>query len=125
MLPPKPIRVLVADSHEMSRYALKVFVETFDDLELVGEAGDGSEVLQLCDQLQPDIALMSINLNFVDGIPTTRTIREQFPHVNVVMLSYLDHPQDLEAAITAGASSYLIKGISINDIAAAIRTANR
>lgn len=125
MLPPKPIRVLVADSHEMSRYALRIFVETFDDLELVGEAQDGLEVLQLCAQLQPDIVLMSINLNGVDGIPTTISIREQFPHVNIVMLSYLDHAQDLEHAIAAGASSYLIKGISINEIAAAIRTANR
>ena len=124
MLPPKPIRVLVADSHEMSRYSLTVFLETFDDLELVGVALDGMQVLRMCSQLQPNIVLMSMKLDLLDGIETTRLIREQFPLIHIVILTYSNLPQDLEAAIQAGASSYLIKGeTGITQIAAAIRQA--
>jgi DNA-binding NarL/FixJ family response regulator len=100
-------------------------LETFDDLELVGEAQDGMEVLRMCAQLQPNIVLMPVKLNLLDGIETTRLIREQFPPIHVVILSYSNLPQDLEAAIQAGASSYLIKGeTGSTQIAAAIREAN-
>jgi two-component system, NarL family, response regulator LiaR len=126
MLPPKPIRVLVADSHEMSRYGLTLFLETFDDLELVGEAQDGMEVLQMCAQLQPDVVLMSLNLKSLNGIETVRMLREQSPQVKVVMLSHLSPPQDLELAMQAGASSFLIKGVAdITMMAEAIREAAR
>lgn len=125
MLPPKPIRVLVADSHEMSRYSLTVFLETFDDLELVGVALDGMQVLRMCTQLQPNIVLMSMKLDLLDGIETTRLIREQFPLIHIVILTYSSLPQDLEAAIQAGASSYLIKGeTDSTQIGAAIRQAH-
>jgi DNA-binding NarL/FixJ family response regulator len=125
MLPPKPIRVLVADSHEMSRYGLKLFLETFDDLELVGEAQDELEVLRMCAQLQPDVVLMSLNLNSLNGIETVRLLREQNLRVSIVMLSHLNEPQDLKLALQAGASSFLVKGVAdISAIAEAIRQAN-
>src|SRR5687767_13652825 len=108
MLPPKPIRVLVADSHEMSRFSLALFLETFDDLELVGEAQDGMEVLGMCVQLQPDVVIMSLHLKSLNGIETVRMLHEQYPQVHVVMLSHLSQPQDLEHALQAGASSFLI-----------------
>jgi DNA-binding NarL/FixJ family response regulator len=125
MLPPKPVRVLVADSHEMSRYGLKLFLETFDDLELVGEAQDELEVLRMCAQLQPDVVLMSLNLNSLNGIETVRLLREQNLRVSIVMLSHLNEPQDLKLALQAGASSFLVKGVAdISAIAEAIRQAN-
>jgi DNA-binding NarL/FixJ family response regulator len=125
MLPPKPIRVLVADSHEMSRYGLKLFLETFDDLELVGEAQDGLEVLRMCAQLQPDVILMSLSLKSLNGIETIRMLREQNLQVSIVMLSHLNQPQDLKLALQAGASSFLVKGVAdIATIAEAIRQAN-
>jgi DNA-binding NarL/FixJ family response regulator len=123
MLPPKPIRVLVADSHEMSRLGLRIFVETFDDLELVGETQDGMEILRMCSQTQPDVVLMSVNFEAADGIEIIRTIREKFPQVNVVVLSSQYHTQDLELAMQAGASSFLLKGVPIAVMADAIRYA--
>jgi DNA-binding NarL/FixJ family response regulator len=126
MLPPKPvIRVLVADSHEMSRYGMAVFLETFDDLELVGEAQDGTQVLRMCDQLQPNVVLMSVNLQFLNGANLIQSIREQFPPVRIIILSAFSHPRDLQAAIDAGASSYIVKGeTTIHQIADAIRAAH-
>jgi DNA-binding NarL/FixJ family response regulator len=119
------IRVLVADSHEMSRYGLAVFLETFDDLKLVGEAQDGTQVLRMCDQLQPNVVLMSFNLQFLNGEDLVQSIREQFFHIRVVMLSAFNNPRDLQQAIDSGASSYLIKGeANIDSIAEAIRQAN-
>jgi DNA-binding NarL/FixJ family response regulator len=78
MLPPRPIQVLVADSHEMVRSGLALLLEIFDDLELVGEASNGIETLRLCAQLQPDVVLISPKLPPTDGFDTTRLIREQY-----------------------------------------------
>jgi DNA-binding NarL/FixJ family response regulator len=126
MLPPEPvIRVLVADSHEMSRYGMAVFLETFDDLKLVGEAQDGAQVLRMCDQLQPNVVLMSVNLQFLNGENLIQHIREQFSHIRVIMLSAFNNPRDLQQALDSGASSFLIKGeTNIYQIAEAIREAN-
>ena len=124
MLPPKPIRVLVADSHEMSRLGLRIFVETFDDLELVGETQDGLEILRMCSQTQPDVVLMSVNFEAADGIEIIRTIREKFPQVSVVVLSSQYHTEDLELVMKAGASSFLLKGVPIDVMAEAVRYAH-
>ena len=121
MLPPKPIRVLVADSHEMLRSALTIFVETFQDLLLVGEAKNGVETLHLCAQLQPDVVLMSLGLPPTDGLLTTRLISQKYPHIHVIILTSSTWIEDMEAAILAGASSYLIKDIGIDAMAEAIR----
>ena len=121
MLSPKPIRVLVADSHEMSRIGLRIMLEIFDDFELVGEAEDGTQVLNMCAQLQPDVTLVSMSFNPGDGIDTIRMLREHNPQVNIVVLSSLYQPQDLEHALEAGANTVLIKGVPLDEIANAIR----
>ena len=124
MLPPKPIRVLVADSHEMTRSALALFVETFQDLLLVGEAKNGVEALRLCILLQPDVVLMSLGLPPMDGLLTTRLVCQKYPHIHVIILSSSNSLENLESAILAGASSYLIKDmVGIDEMAKAIRVA--
>jgi DNA-binding NarL/FixJ family response regulator len=101
-----------------------MFLETFDDLELVGEAQDGIEVLRMCAQRQPNIVLMSVNLKRLDGVKTTRLIRAQFPQIHVVILSFSEEPEALETSIQAGASSFLLKRLAdIDVIAGAIRAA--
>ena len=127
MLPPKPIRVLVADSHEMSRYGLRIFLETFDDLELVGEAQEEEiEILRMCAQRQPDIVLISLNRKSKNGLYTIRTLREQFPRIRVIALSTSRLLEDLVRAIEAGASGYLLKDeVELSGIAAVIREVAR
>ena len=124
MLPPKPIRVLVAESHEMARSALTVFVETFEEFLLVGEAKNGGEALSLCSQLQPDVVLMSLNLQPSDGLLTTRMIAQKYPHVHVIVLTSSSEAGDIEAALLAGASSCLVKEVAgIDQLALAVRMA--
>lgn len=123
MLPPKPIRVLVADSHEMVRLGLALFVDVYDGLELVGIAEDGSEALNLCATHQPDVVLLSLHLPPVDGLDTTRLIRQAYPQIHVVVMSHTNRPEEVEAAIHAGASGYMIKALSLDEIAKTIRAA--
>jgi DNA-binding NarL/FixJ family response regulator len=124
MLPPKPIRVLVADSHETLRSALTLFVESFEDLLLVGEAKTGVEAFRMCALLYPDVVLISLGLPPTDGLFTTRLIRQSYPYIHVVVLASSNPLETIEAAILAGASSYLIKDmVGIDAMVAAIRVA--
>jgi len=123
MLPPKPIRVLVADSHEMMRSGLAIFMDVFEDLELVGEAKNGTEALYLCAQLQPDVVLMSLRLPPSDGLLITRMICQNYPQIHVIILTSSNHIEDAQAALLAGASSYIMMEISVDDIAESIRAA--
>jgi DNA-binding NarL/FixJ family response regulator len=93
----------------MSRYSLKVLLETFDDFELVGEAQEEIEILRMCDQLQPDVVIMSLGFKSANGIHTIRMLREQFPQVQIVALSHSRLVDDLALVIEAGASRFLIK----------------
>lgn len=123
MLPPKPIRVLVADSHEMVRLGLALFVDVYDGLELVGIAKDSIEALNLCATHQPDVVLLSLHLPPVDGLDTTRLIRQTYPQVHVIVMSHTNRPEEVEAAILAGASGYMIKALTLEEMAETIRAA--
>ena len=126
MLPPKPIRVLVADSHTIVRSGLALFIEMSERFELVGEAEEGNETLRLCALLQPDVVLISLELPPVDGIDTTRLIHERHPLISIIMLSTSNRPQYVDAAIEAGVSSYLIKEfVGVEIIAEVIRAVAR
>jgi len=108
----------------MVRSALTIFVETFEDLLLVGEAKNGVEALYLCARLQPDVVLMSLGLPPADGLLTTRLICQKYPHIHVILLASSNLLENnIEAAILAGASSYLIKDIGIDEMVEAIRVA--
>lgn len=123
MVQTKTIRVIIADDHDMLRSGLSVFVETCQDIELVGEAANGSEAIQLCSQVQPDVILMDLLMPEMDGITATRLIRQQFPDVKVIALTSYTDEALVQAALNAGAISYLLKSISIDALADAIRDA--
>lgn len=118
------IRVIVVDDHDMVRRGLAAYLNTHPDITLVGEAGDGQEALALCQQLQPDVVLMDLMMPTMGGIEATRKIRAQFPQIQVIALTSFREKQLVESAIQAGAISYLLKKVTGDDLAAAIRSAH-
>ncbi len=124
MTEPHHIRVLIVDDHAVVRSGLAAFLLAFDDLELVGEAGSGMEALRLCDQVQPDVVLMDLVMPEMDGAAATRAIRERCPQVQVVALTSFKEGELVQEALQAGAISYLLKNVSADELAEAIRAAH-
>ncbi len=119
----QPVRVLIVDDHDMVRRGLAAFLMVTDDLELVGEAGDGQEAITLCGSLQPDVVLMDLIMPGTDGIAATQAIRKQYPHIRVIALTSFKEQALVQRAVQAGAISYLLKNVSADELAAAIRSA--
>lgn len=119
------IRVMIVDDHDMIRSGLSVFIEAFEDLELVAEARDGQTALQLCERLHPDVILMDLIMPHMDGVATTRAIREAHPEIQVLALTSFTEKQLVKAALEAGAIGYLLKDVSIDELADAVRAAHR
>jgi NarL family two-component system response regulator LiaR len=120
----KPIRIVLVDDHAMLRRGLKFFLKGFDDLELVGEASGGKEAIALCAQTEADVVLMDMVMPDMDGAEATRIIREQNPCVQVIALTSFQEENLIERALQAGAIGYLLKNVSANDLAQAIRAAH-
>lgn len=120
----KSIKVLIVDDHPVVRDGLKNMLLVFDDLELIGEAANGSEALALCHEGTPDVILMDILMPGMDGILATRAILEQYPKVKIVILT--SYPEDdlVQQSLEAGAVGYILKDTSMDDLADAIRSAN-
>jgi NarL family two-component system response regulator LiaR len=118
------IRVLIVDDHSMVRTGLATFIRVKPDLELVGEARDGQEALRLCEQRQPDVILMDLVMPRMDGVVATRAIRERWPQVQVIALTSFKEKDLVQDAIQAGAISYLLKDVSVDELAEAIRQAD-
>ncbi len=119
------IRVLVVDDHEVVRRGLATFLQAYDDLELVGEAADGSEAVRQCERVHPDVVLMDLKLPpGVDGVAATRTIRERFPHIQVIALTSFQGEGLVQRALQAGAIGYLLKNVSAEALSQAIRFAS-
>jgi NarL family two-component system response regulator LiaR len=118
-----PIRVMIVDDHDMVRSGLGVFLEAFDDLELVGEAADGEEAIRLCAEVQPHVVLMDLVMPEMDGVAATRAIRQAYPTVQVIALTSFNDQDLVQGALQAGAVGYLLKNASIDELAAAIRAA--
>ncbi len=119
-----PIRVMLVDDHAMVRRGLATFLKVFDDLELVGEAGDGETAVSLCRQILPDVVLMDMLMPDVDGVTATRLIRQQFPSVQVIALTSFKEEALVQSALRAGAIGYLLKDVSAQELAQAIRAAH-
>jgi two-component system, NarL family, response regulator LiaR len=124
MSPSQPIRVMLVDDHTMVRRGLATFLMVFDDLELVGEADSGEAAIQLCGQFLPDVILMDLMMPDMDGATATRLIRQQFPEVQVVALTSFKEQQVVQNALQAGAIGYLLKDVSADELARAIRAAH-
>jgi two-component system, NarL family, response regulator LiaR len=122
---PSPrIRVLVVDDHTMVRRGLATFLKVFDDLELAGEAADGQEAIQLCAKTQPDVVLMDMVMLDMDGATATHLIREQSPSIQVIALTSFKEEGLVQSALQAGAIGYLLKDVSADELAQAIRSAH-
>ena len=119
----EPTRVMVVDDHAMVRSGLAAFLSVAEDCVLVGEAASGAEALRVCDQAAPDVVLMDLVMPGMDGVATTRAIRERFPAVRVIALTSFPEDHLIQEVLEAGAISYLLKNVSADELARAIRAA--
>jgi len=117
----EPIRVLVVDDHALFRRGLQMVLEQEPDIEVVGEASDGAEAVTTAVETLPDIVLMDVRMPERGGIDACAAIHETVPSAKIIMLTISDEEADLYEAIKAGAMGYLLKEISIDEVAAAIR----
>jgi DNA-binding NarL/FixJ family response regulator len=117
----EPIRVLVVDDHALFRRGLEMVLAQESDIEVVGEAGDGAEAVTRATETLPDIVLMDVRMPRRSGIEACTAIKDAVPSAKIVMLTISDEEADLYEAIKAGASGYLLKEISIDEVATAIR----
>ena len=122
--PSQPIRVMLVDDHTMVRRGLATFLKVFDDLQLAGEAENGEAAIQLCAEVLPDVILMDMALPVLDGATATRAIRQRFPQVQVLALTSFKEGDLIRRALEAGAIGYLLKDVSAEDLARAIRAAH-
>jgi DNA-binding NarL/FixJ family response regulator len=102
-------RILIADDHEIFRKGLRLLLESRPDVEICGEAANGSEALEATKRLLPEIVIMDISMPYVNGLDATRQIREQIPQVRILILSQHDSSYMLNAAMEAGAAAYVTK----------------
>lgn len=121
---PAPIRILIADDHGMVRKGLIAYIRNKPDLDVVGEARDGKEAVALCEQLQPDVVLMDLIMPELGGVAAIRLIHKNWPLIRLVALTSFQEKELVQDALQAGAMSYLLKNISGDDLAEAIRAAH-
>ena len=124
MSEPGPIRVMIVDDHAMVRAGLATFLEVSDGLDLVGQATNGQEAIELCERFQPDVILMDLVMPKMDGVTATRIIRERWPQVQVIALTSFQEKELVQDALEAGAISYLLKNVSMADLTEAVRAAH-
>ena len=128
--PEETIRVLVVDDHAVVRRGLRAFLDSEPDLEVVGDAEGGAQALELVARLasegrRPDVVVMDLQMEPVDGIDSTRQIRARYSEVEVVALTSFGEEERVHAALEAGASGYLLKDSDADEVSAAIRAAHR
>ena len=115
------IRVMICDDHALFRRGLIMVLEAEDDIEVVAEAEDGEDAVEKAAEFVPDVVLMDVRMPGVDGIEATRRIAEKVPTAKILMLTVSDEEEDLYEAIKAGATGYLLKEVSIEEVAPAAR----
>jgi len=121
-----PIRVLVVDDHTMVRRGLATFLKIFPDLILTGEAESGEAAIRICAELSPppDVVLMDMMMPGMDGATATQAIRQAYPAVHVIALTSFKEESLVKSALQAGATGYLLKDVSADELAQAIRAAH-
>ncbi len=117
------IKVLIVDDHDMVRKGLIVLLENFEDFEIVGDAASGEAGVRLCEQRQPDVVLMDLVMPGMNGIATTQAIRREHPEIQVIALTSFNEENTVQEALKAGAISYLMKNVSVDELATAVRKA--
>jgi NarL family two-component system response regulator LiaR len=121
--PIKPIQIMIVDDHTMVRKGLATILKVFPDLQLAGEAENGAGAIKLCGEVQLDVILMDMVMPDMDGATATRIIRQQFPQVQVIVLTSFKEGELIKNALEAGAIGYLLKDVSADELVRAIRAA--
>jgi NarL family two-component system response regulator LiaR len=124
MTEPHAIRVLIADDHTVVREGLVLLLDTFLDLQMVGEATDGAQAILLCAEHQPDVVLMDLVMPGIDGVTAIQAIHQKHPETQILALTSFNEEELVYAALEAGAIGYLMKNISATELAEAIRAAH-
>jgi DNA-binding NarL/FixJ family response regulator len=117
----RPIRVLICEDHQIVREGLVALLESQDDFQVVGEAGDGEAALTLFRRAPPDVTLMDLRMPRLDGVEVIRTLRREHPDSRFLVLTTYDSEDDISRALQAGASGYLLKGTNRSTLRDAIR----
>ena len=117
------IKVVIVDDHKVVRSGLDAFLQVFEDFETAGEASNGKEALEVCGRVRPDVVLMDLVMPEMDGAAATRAIREKYPDIQVIVLTSFKEENLIEEALKAGAIGYLLKNVSADELASAIRSA--
>jgi NarL family two-component system response regulator LiaR len=119
----QPIQVMLVDDHNVVRSGLATFLRAYDDLELVGEARNGLEAIQLCQKKKPDVILMDLMMPEMDGIAATRSILAACPEIKIIAMTSFDDQELVHGVLAEGAISYLLKNVTADELAKAIRDA--
>ncbi len=119
------LKLLLVDDHAVFREGIGVLLDMEDDIQVVGEAGEGEEALRLATELQPDIVLLDIAMPDMDGIEVCRQLKRSLPDAAVLVLSALDSEEAVTAALTAGASGYVVKTVGHRRLVESIRATAR
>lgn len=117
----KPIRVMIVDDQYIVRSGLATFVAVHPELELVAEAQDGAEAVELANTAQPDVILMDLIMPRLNGVEATRAILQQHPQIKVLALTSFKEKELVQSVLRAGASGYLLKDVTASELAEAIR----
>jgi two-component system, NarL family, response regulator LiaR len=123
MTEPNRVRVVIVDDHAVVRSGLAAFLTAFDDLELVGEAASGKDAVRLCDEVHPDVVLMDLMMPGMEGTVAMRAIRQQRPQTQVIALTSFREDELVHAVFLAGAIGYLLKNVTADELADAVRAA--
>ena len=115
------MKVLVADDHRLMIEGVRAALADAEDIEVVGEAINGAQVLPLTHRLRPDLVLLDLSMPLMDGLTCLAQLRQRFPEIKVVILSAYSDPERIQAALRAGASGYIVKGVDSRDLAATLR----
>lgn len=118
------IRLLLVDDQQLLRQGLRLLLEMEADLQVVGEAGDGQEALEVYERLLPDVVLMDIRMPVLDGVAATKQMRQRWPASKVIILTTFDDDTYVFDGLRAGAMGYLLKDVSAQELTQAIRTVN-
>ena len=114
------IKVLIADDQELIRQSLSIILGLKEEISVVGGVGDGTEVLEFIAKEKPDIILMDIRMPTMDGVECTKIVKEKYPEIKIIVLTTFDDDKYVFSALKYGASGYLLKGISVDELEIAI-----
>ncbi|AJY77598.1 response regulator [Paenibacillus beijingensis] len=118
----RTIKLLIADDHQLFREGLKRILNMEEDLEVIGECGDGIQVLEFCNHIQPEVVLMDINMPVENGVVATERLRDLFPQIKVIILSLHDDESYVFETLRKGANGYLLKDMEAESLVNAIRS---